>query len=430
MRVSRYLLGCTSAAAVVLGAVSSHATAADSVEDFYKRKTITLYIGFSAGGGYDTYGRTVARHWSNHIPGKPKIIVKNRPGAGSLVLANELYNVLPKDGSVVAVIARGMAMEPLLGNEKAQFDVRKYNWIGSANNEVSICVSWHTTSVKTIQDLLKTEMIVGGTGPGADTDVFPKVMNNIVGTKLKLITGYPGGNDINLAMERGEVQGRCGYSWSSAKSRNAEWLEQKKINILVQMSLEKHPDLPNVPLIMDFAKDEDDTKALELIYARQVMGRPFVAPPDVPADRAKALRDAFMATMKDPKFLADAEKQDLEITPVSGAGIHKLIDRIYTSSPRAIALAKEAVTSEKKTQITKKDIPVNTVSATIASVEDGGREIHFKVKNEVHQVSVSGSRTSVSVGGKESSRGAIKEGMMCDVSYQGDGSEAKKIACK
>ena len=198
----------------------------------------------------------------------------------------------------------------------------------------------------------------------------------------------------------------------------------------MQMSLEKHPELPDVPLVMDFAKNDDDVRVLELIYSRQVMGRPFVAPPDVPDERIKALRAAFAATMKDPKFLADAKKQDLEITPVSGEGINKLIDRIYSSSPKVVAMAKEAVESEKKTQVTKKEVPVETVSGTIAAVENGGRELQFKFKDKTHKVKVSGSRTKVMIGGKEAKRKGIKVGMACDVSYQGDGTEAKQIACK
>jgi tripartite-type tricarboxylate transporter receptor subunit TctC len=243
-----------------------------------------------------------------HIPGNPKFVAKNRPGAGSMLLANELFNVMPSDGTAVGIIGRGQVMEPLFGTAEAKFDPSEFVWLGSANNEVSICVSWHETDIKTLDDFLTMPMIVGGTGPGADTDTFPKVLNNIIGTKLKLVTGYPGGNDILLAMERGEVDGRCGYSWSSAKSRKADWIRDKKINILMQMSTAKHPDLPDVPFVMDFAKTERDKQVLGLIFARQAWGRPFLAPPGVPEDRAKALQVAFMATMEDPEFLADARK--------------------------------------------------------------------------------------------------------------------------
>ncbi|MFQ5974044.1 MAG: Bug family tripartite tricarboxylate transporter substrate binding protein, partial [Alphaproteobacteria bacterium] len=287
MRISRILVGL-GAAGALLGALFAQPVAAGSVADFYKGKTITIYIGYSPGGGYDAYARTVGRHIGKHIPGNPGTVAKNRPGAGSLKLANELYNTLPKDGTAIGTIGRGMPMEPLFGTKEAKFDPSKFNWLGSANNEVSVCVSWHKSPIKTLNDFLTKEMIVGGTGPGADTDTFPKVLNNIIGTKLKLVTGYPGGNNINLAIERGEVQGRCGWSWSSVKSTRAQWLRDKNINVLLQMSTAKHPEMPDVPFVMDLAKTEKDRKVLALVFARQAWGRPFVAPPGVPADRAKA----------------------------------------------------------------------------------------------------------------------------------------------
>jgi len=328
----------------VLAASAIQPAAADAIADFYKNRTVTLYVGYGPGAGYDTYARTVARHLGKHIPGNPNVIVVNRPGAGSLVLTNELYNVMPKDGTAFGLVARGVAMEPLLGNEKAKFDARNFSWIGSANKEVSLCIAWHNTPIRTFEDLFTEEMLVGGIG--GDTNTFPKVLNHVLGTKLKLIAGYAGGGALALAMEQGEVQGRCGLSWSTAKSHH--WIAQEKVRILVQMSLEKHPDLPNVPLIMDYTKDADARNALALVFAPQVMGRPFVAPPGVPADRVTALRDAFMATMKDPQFLAEAKKQKLEINPASGEQIAKLLRDIYGSSPRAVAIAREAISGSAR----------------------------------------------------------------------------------
>lgn len=344
MNALRLILSCFGAAGVLLSTSVIQPAAADAVADFYKNRTVTLYIGYGPGAGYDTYGRTVARHWGKHIPGNPNVIVVNRPGAGSLVLTNELYNTLPKDGTAFGLVARGVAMEPLLGNEKARYDARNFSWIGSANKEVSLCIAWHTTPIRTFEDLFTREMIVGGVG--GDTNTFPKVLNHVLGTKLKLIAGYAGGAALSLAMEQGEVQGRCGLSWSTAKSHH--WIAQEKVRILVQMSLEKHSDLPNVPLIMDYTKDADARNALALVFAPQVMGRPFVAPPDVPADRVKALRDAFMATMKDPQFLAETKKQKLEINPATGEQIAKLLEEIYSSSPRAVAMAREAVSGSAR----------------------------------------------------------------------------------
>ncbi|MGH9460670.1 MAG: Bug family tripartite tricarboxylate transporter substrate binding protein [Vicinamibacteria bacterium] len=327
----------------LIAAVLVPTTAAPQDANFYRGKQVRVLIGYSAGGGYDTYARILARHIGKHIPGNPTVVPQNMPGAGSLTLTNFLYNVAPKDGTVLGTIARGMAMEPLLGGDGTQFDATKFSWIGSLNHEVSICVSWYTSKVKTVEDLRTTELIVGGTGSGADTDTFPIVMSNLLDAKIKLISGYPGGNDILLAMERGEVDGRCGWSWSSVVAGHSDWLTEKKINILVQMALQKHPDLPNVPLVLDLADSDEESMAMELIFARQVMGRPFVAPPGVPAERREALRQAFLDMVEDPEFKADVQKMDLELNPVSGAEIERVIARIYASSPTAIRLASDAI---------------------------------------------------------------------------------------
>jgi tripartite-type tricarboxylate transporter receptor subunit TctC len=301
------------------------AAQAETPAEFYKGKTVEMHIGYSAGGGYDVYARLVARHIGKHIPGQPTVVPKNSPGAGSLRVTNWLYEAAPKDGTVIGAIGRGAAFEPLIGNTKAKFDATKFTWLGSANNEVSVCVSWQGSGIAAFDDLLTKEMVVGGTGPSADTDVFPQVMNGVFGTKLKLITGYPGGNDINLAMERGEVKGRCGWSWSSVVSTRADWLKDKKITVLVQLALKKHQDLPKVPLVMDLAKNDEQKKMLRLVFARQTMGRPFLAPPGLPADRAAALQKAFDATMTDKAFLGEAKISKLELDPVSGKEVQELV---------------------------------------------------------------------------------------------------------
>jgi tripartite-type tricarboxylate transporter receptor subunit TctC len=323
---------CGVAAAMLLALPASLACA-QSPAEFYKGRNVDLYVGYSVGGGYDLYARMIARHMGKHLPGNPNVVPKNMEGAGSLRLANWIYNVAPKDGTVFGAIGRGTGFDTLLGNKAAQFDATKYNWIGSANNEVSICVAWHTAGITTFDDLLSKPMIVGGTSASADTDQFPKITNGVLGTKMRVITGYPGGNEIGLAMERGEVQGRCGWSWSSVKSTHQKWYDEKKFSILVQLALEKHPDLPDVPLITDLAKNDEQRQILRLIFARQVMGRPFVAPPNIPRERADVLRKAFMDTMNDKEFLADAERAQMEITPVHGAEIEKLVKEIYATPP-------------------------------------------------------------------------------------------------
>ena len=328
----------------VLSVLHSDPSPAQSPAEFYKGKTVDVYIGSTVGGGYDIYGRLLARHLGKHIPGNPSLVPKNMEGAGGLRLANWIYNVAPKDGTAIGTFGRGIPFDPILGGKSAQFDANRFGWIGSMNDEVSICAAWNTAGIQSFGELTSKELIVGGTGATADSDLFPKVINGVLGTKMKVISGYPGGNDITLAMQRGEVKGRCGWSWSSIKTSHQDWVRDKTLNLLVQLSLEKHPDLPNVPLVMDFATTEEQRQILRLVFARQVMGRPFTAPPGIPDDRLAALREAFMNTMKDPELLAEAEKAQLEITPVTGETIQKLVRDVYATPPeiaeKAAALLK------------------------------------------------------------------------------------------
>jgi tripartite-type tricarboxylate transporter receptor subunit TctC len=326
----------TAVLALALIGAASTAAKAQSPAELYKGKIVELYIGYSVGGAYDLYARVLARHLGRHIPGNPTIIPKNMEGAGSLRLANWLYNVGAKDGTVLATIGRGTGFDPLLGSKGAQFQADKFTWIGSANNEVSICVAWKGSGITRFEDTMTKELIVGGTGAAADTDQFPRILNGVLGTKFKIVSGYPGGNDITLAMERGEVKGRCGWSWSSVVATHKRWVDDKTIAVLVQLSLNKHPDLPGVPLVMEFAKTDEQQQIFKLIFARQVMGRPFLAPPGVPKDRAEALRRAFDATMKDAEFLADATRTQLEITPVAGEEVEKLVTELY-QTPKPVA---------------------------------------------------------------------------------------------
>jgi tripartite-type tricarboxylate transporter receptor subunit TctC len=269
-------------ASSLLAGAAPAAMAQQSVADFYKGKNVDLYVGYSVGGAYDVYARAISRFMGRHIPGNPTVVARNMEGAGSLRLANWLYQVAPKDGLAFGTFSRGAAFDPLLGVGGAAFDATKYNWIGSANDEVSVCVAWKGSGVSSIEDVMTKELIVGGTGGSADTDQFPKIMNGVLGTKMKLVVGYPGGNDVNLAMERGEVKGRCGWSWSSVKATQMKWVQDKTITVLVQLALGKHPDLPDVPLVMDLARTDEQRAILKTIFARQVMGRPYAAPPGVP----------------------------------------------------------------------------------------------------------------------------------------------------
>ncbi len=316
---------------------------AQTPAEFYKGKNVEIQIGYSVGGGYDVYARLVARYLGKYIPGNPTVVPRNMEGAASLRLANWIYSAAPKDGTSIGAVSRGAAFDPLLGNDAAKFDASKFNWVGSANDEVSLCVAWHTSGVTKLDDLLTKELKIGSTGTADDTYQFPSVINGVVGTKFKMITGYPGGNDVSLAMERDEVQGRCGWSWSSIKATRTDWVEKKTISLLVQMSLAKHPDLPNVPLVTDLAKTDEQKQIFKLIFARQVMGRPYMLPPGVPQDRVEALRKAFMDTMSDKEFLAEADKMKLEITPVAGDKIQKLVEEIYKTPPEIVAKAAQLV---------------------------------------------------------------------------------------
>ena len=313
-----------------------------SVAEFYRGRTMTMVVGFSAGSGYDIYARILARHMPRHIPGNPSFVTQNMPGAGSLRAAQFVANVAPKDGSVIGTMSRSLPVEPLLRD--ANFDGRAFTWIGNIASNNSLCATWHQTGIKTWQDVLTKPFVLGGEGPGSDLDNFALVLKNLFGAKIRLVSGYPGGTEANLAIERRETDGRCGWSWDSIKSTKPEWLRDKKINLLVAFALEKAPDLPaDVPLILDKAQTEEQRRVLQVHLAAQAFGRPFFAAPGIPEDRKAALRAAFDATMKDPAFIADAEKVRLEVIPSTGADIDRILDQIYKTPPDILDKAKQAV---------------------------------------------------------------------------------------
>ena len=330
-------------AIAMLALTALGAAAADPVADFYRGRTVTMVIGYSVAGGYDTYARVVARHLGRHIPGNPTVLPQNMEGAGSLRAANYLYNAAAKDGSVIGMFSRGMAMEPLIGTSHTQFDSRKFTWLGSGTNEVSTCVTWRDSAVKTWADALTTPFTVGGEGSASDPDIFATVVHNVFGVKLRLVSGYPGSAEVALAIERREVDGRCGWSYSSLKQQRPEWIANKQVNILVQLALTKSPELPDVPLVTDFATTDRQRQILRLVFSRQAMARPFAAPPGVPADRADALRAAFDATMADPDFIAEAKQRGLEVNPVTGAAIDALLDELYQTPPDIVAEARATI---------------------------------------------------------------------------------------
>lgn len=317
---------------------------ADAVEDFYRGKQVNLIVGYSSGGGYDIYARSLARYMGNHIPGTPKFVVTNMPGAGSLVSVNHLYNLAPKDGTTIATFGRGLAMEPLIGTAKVQYDATKLTWIGSISSELSVCAVTQKSKVKTFEDALTTESAVGGEGSGSDPDVYATLVRNLLGAKMKLVTGYPGGNDMTLAIERGELDGRCGWSWGSIRATRPDWVSgPNKLRVLMQMTLDRHAEMPDIPTVLEMAKTPQDKEIVRLIVSRQTVARPFAAPPGIPQDRKIALRKAFDDTMKDPDFLAEAKTLSLEVDPVSGAEVDKLIGELYRASPEVVARAKAVI---------------------------------------------------------------------------------------
>jgi tripartite-type tricarboxylate transporter receptor subunit TctC len=313
---------------VALALAFAQSAAAQTVEEFYKGRNVSLVIGFSVGGGYDLYGRLVARHLGKHIPGNPTIVPQNMPGAGSLKAANFIYSAAPKDGSAIGTFSRTTGINPLL-DSNVTFDGTKFGWLGSVSDDVSTCVTWHTKPQKTWKEFVEKPITLGGIGLSAEPDIFARLYKNVFDVPIKLVTGYPGTNEITLAVERGEVDGLCGYSWSTIKVQKARWLADKSINIIVQSSLRKAPELPDVPLVMDLTQDKEKLQILKLILSAQETARPFATPPGIPADRKAALVKAFDATMKDPEFLAEAARTKIDVNPVSGKAIDELLAEVY-----------------------------------------------------------------------------------------------------
>jgi len=302
---------------------------AQTVEEFYRGKSITMLVGAGVGGGYDTYARIFTRHMAKHIPGHPTIIAKNMPAASGLAAAGALYAVADKDGSTIGAFPNNVAMDPLFGNPGARYDAQRLNWLGSIGKLQNVCATWHTSPIKTMDAARKREVIVAAAGATSNSAIMPKVLNTLLGTRFKTVMGYDGGNALTLAIERGEAEGICGLSWSTMKASRPHWIREKLLNIIVQMGLQKLSDLPDVPNALDLVIDSEKRQVLELILIRQEAGRPFAAPPGVQADRVAALRRAFDETIKDAAFLTDAEKAQLEVDPLTGTEIQAFLARAY-----------------------------------------------------------------------------------------------------
>jgi tripartite-type tricarboxylate transporter receptor subunit TctC len=328
-----------SAAAITL------ASAAHAQEDgYFKGKTVTLAVGGTAGGGIDIGARMVSRFLGAHLPGKPQVQVALMPGAGGVRLLEHLRQVAPKDGTYIGAFATGPLIEPLITTRNVTYKTSDFTAIGALENDVSFCTTWHASPVKTIKDAMERQTTVAGTGAASSTDIFPLVLNATLGTKFRLITGYVGTQETIMAIEREETDGRCGWGWSSLKSSKPDWLRDKKLNFLVQLALKKHPDVPDVPLALDIIPDEAGKQMMRVVVAPQALTRPYLAPPEMAADRTREVRAGFMKTMQDPGYVAEFRKlMGEDPTPTSGEDMQKLLEEIYNTPPAIIARLKDVL---------------------------------------------------------------------------------------
>lgn len=342
MKINAYVL------VIVLlfsGVLSSTLSAEEkNLTEFYSNNTVQVYIGYSPGGGYDTYGRVLARHLSKHLPGNPQVIARNLPGAGSLILMNQLANTLPKDGTVFGVVNSGMPYEPLFGNEQAQYDVNEMNWIGNLNVEIALGIARADSGIADIRDLRESSITMGSTGAGAQSNFMPRILSELFGLNINVVSGYPGASDVNLAMERDEVQGVGTLLLSSVKRSNPEWLEPgSDYNIIYQIASKPHELTQDVTLVSELAESDMQKQVLNLLTATLMMGRPFVAPPGVPADRVEALRQAMADTAADPEFIEELTRQGLMLSFVRGDEMQEYFAEVYESPQEVVDFVVQAM---------------------------------------------------------------------------------------
>jgi len=436
----RYTSGITALAFTIAGLLVALAPApvsADAVADFYKKKRITIIQSSAPGGGYDMYARTLARFLPKHIPGNPRIIVQNKPGAAGIVAANYIYNVAPQDGTIIAGLQRATPMAQIMGEKGPRFDPQKFQWLGSVTNEVGILVVLKSAGLRKLEDVFTKKAILGTTGP-SDTQFYPAMMNNILGAKFQLVGGYPSATLIHLALKRKEVDG-ISQSWSSFKIGNRKELKAGKFVVLAQLSLKPHPELikMGVPLIFDvidkkhvlskFTVKEADG-LFRLMLTSKAMGRPYALGPGVPKDRVKALRKAFMATVADPAFLEHAHSQGRDVSPITGEEVQQMVAKLARTPKATIKMVAEVIQYKGKVKTVKIALAKHTGKVT--ATKRGGRRIFIDYKGKVVKAKVSGSRTKVTINGKKAKRKKIKVGMTCTFTYPGAGQEAKRVDCK
>lgn len=417
--------GIVSAAVVAGLSFAGFSGAAIAADEFYTGKTVKINIGFHPGGGYDAYGRVVARNIGKYLPGNPTVLAVNFPGAGSLRLANYIYNRAPKNGLEVGMFASSAAFGPLYLVKQAKFKTENFTWIGNIDQSIGTCTAWHTSGVKSFEDLKKREVIYGSSSPSSVASQHPRGFNALLGTKIKVIHGYAGSTGVLLAMKRGEIEGGCGFALSSLKARRYDEWKSGKLRILIQTGKNKAEELAGVPHLYDMARDDDERKVMDLIYGLHTFGRPVAAPPGLPKKPTQLLRAAFMATMKDPQFLKEAGKLRLPINPWSGKRLQKEIANFVNYPPSVIARARQAMAPGKILKVKLKKLAGGTIEKVgkkRITVKDGsGKNYVFKI---------SGRRSKVKIGGKKSKTKALKVGMNCDFQYFAVKDLAPRINCK
>jgi tripartite-type tricarboxylate transporter receptor subunit TctC len=430
-RVTKY-----SGAALGLTCAFTLSAQADAISDFYKDKKIQVFVGSGPGGGYDTYARMMGRHMGGHIPGNPGFLVKNMDGAGSIIAANFVYNVAPQDGTVIGALQRNAPIVQIMGQKGPKFEAVKLNWLGSFNNEVGIIAAAKRTGITKFQDLYEKEILFGSTGPN-DTEFYPALLANTLAVKVRLIKGYPSTPPTHLAMERGEVDA-ISQSWASF-SHQSNMHKKGDMVLLAQVSLKPLPELKEkgVPLLMDlidsnrlqpgYTKDQVET-IFRLLMATKTMGRPFPLGPGVPKDRVKAMRTAFNKTAGDPKFVAEANKQGRDLSLVTGDEIQDIVERM-ASAPKEV-LNKLEYVSQWHGPVKTVKVKIPKHMGKVTATEKGGRKITVDAKGKKVSAGISGSRTKVTVGGKDAKRSAIKAGMTCAISLPPGSKEATKVDCK
>ena len=320
---------------------------ADAIEDFYKGRQVKLVIGSNTGGAYDSYGRLLAAHLGRHIPGNPTVVPSNMPGASGIQSATYLYQIAPKDGSALGLFNQSMGQRQMLEPDAVRFDTASFNWLGAMNTTTNVFITWHASGVKTLDDAKTKDVVMGALSSDGGNSVYPFLLNKFLGTRFKVVLGYQGGNTIQLAMERGEVDGRAAVVWSGLKAGWPQWIADKKVNIILQIGLRKEPDLPEVPLLVDLAKAQVERAIFHFVSSDSAMGFPVVVPPGVPTDRIAALRKAFQATMADSAFLSDAEKRALPIQSRSGDDVRQVVDALIATPKDVIATLKRSIEDAK-----------------------------------------------------------------------------------